>query len=87
MTLDTLADYAGVHPEYVLRLVQFGLIEPIRETEAEMFFRAAAVLQVRRIARMRRDLGVNLAGVAVILRLTDELRELRKELEELRSRQ
>ena len=85
MTLDALADYAGVHPEYVLKLVEFGLIEPIGETEADMMFRAGAVLRVRRIVRIRRDLGVNLAGVAVILRLTDELRLLRKEVEALRS--
>ena len=85
VTLDTLADYAEVHPEYLRTLVEFGLVEPVRETEAEMVFRASAVLRVRRIVRIRTDLGVNLPGVAVILRLTEELRELRREVEELRS--
>lgn len=86
VTLDTLAECAEVHPEYLRTLVEFGLVEPIRSSESEMVFRASAILRVRRIIRIKRDLGVNLPGVAVILRLTEELREVRRELDELRSR-
>jgi len=45
-----------------------------------------AVLRVRAIQRLRRDLGVNLSGVAVILDLTKRLRLMQQELEWLRSR-
>lgn len=45
-----------------------------------------AVLRVRAIQRLRRDLGVKLSGVAVILDLTKRLRLMQQELEWLRSR-
>jgi len=38
LTLDTLADAAQVHPEFIEMLVGHGLLEPIRETETEMLF-------------------------------------------------
>jgi len=44
------------------------------------------VRRVRAIQRLRRDLGVNLSGVAVILDLTKRLRLMQQELEWLRSR-
>jgi hypothetical protein len=34
--------------------------------------------------RLRRDLGVNLAGVAVILQMRDQIKTLHRELERLR---
>ena len=87
LTLDTLADAAQVHPEFIEMLVGHGLLEPIRETETEMLFRASSVLRVRKITRLKEYLGVNLAGVEIILRLTEELEEARKELERVQGAQ
>jgi len=53
LTLDTLADAAQVHPEFIEMLVGRGLLEPIRETETEMLFRASSVLRVRKITRLK----------------------------------
>jgi DNA-binding transcriptional MerR regulator len=86
LSFEALAEYAGVHPEYLERLVDYGLIDPIRRSGSEIRFGASAVLRVRRISRIKKDLGVNLSGVAVILQLIDRLHELQKELEELRAR-
>jgi MerR family transcriptional regulator/heat shock protein HspR len=41
---------------------------------------------VRQIRRLTDDMGVNLAGVEVIMRLTDRIRELEKRIEELEGR-
>jgi len=62
-----LADTAGVHPELVEKFVDYGLIEPSADQGSGPLFPASAVERLRCIMRLRRDLGVNLAGVAVIL--------------------
>lgn len=67
MSIEDIAMNAGVHPEIVRRFVEFGLIEPVEG----MMFDPSTVHRVRVIQRLRCDLGVNLAGIGVILDLLD----------------
>jgi MerR family transcriptional regulator/heat shock protein HspR len=66
-----------------LRVV--GLIEG-EETGGERRYSEEEVTQLRRIRRLQHDLGVNLAGVEVILRLLKRLEAVRQELEQERQR-
>jgi DNA-binding transcriptional MerR regulator len=86
LTLEELAHAAGLHPDLVASFVDFGLLEPVGRDGPRLLFDMDAVLRVRAIQRLRRDLGVNLAGVAVILDLTERLRAMQQELEWWRSR-
>jgi DNA-binding transcriptional MerR regulator len=86
LTLEDLAQAARLHPDLVESFVDFGLLEPVARDGQRLLFDMEAVLRVRAIQRLRRDLGVNLPGVAVILDLTERLRSLQQELERLRSR-
>lgn len=61
-----------------------GLIEG-EETGGELRYSEEEVTQLRRIRRLQHDLGVNLAGVEVILRLLKRLGALQQELEQQRS--
>jgi DNA-binding transcriptional MerR regulator len=65
----------------VARFVDFGLLEPVGRDGLQLLFGMDAVLRVRTIQRLRRDLGVNLAGIAIILDLTERLRTMQQELE------
>jgi len=47
--------------------------------------RSRSVLRLRRMARLRRDLGVNFAGAAVIVDLVDRIEELNRDLAEMHS--
>lgn len=85
-TLETLADRAGVHPAVVQRYVDCGLLEPSAREGARLYFDAAAVPRLRLIGRLRENLGVNVAGVAVILDLLDKLDALQSEAEKQRLR-
>jgi hypothetical protein len=49
------------------------LITPVEQSEKELLFDAAAAPRLRTIVRLRRSLGINLAGIAVILDLLDKL--------------
>ena len=86
LTLEELAQTAHLHPELLQQFIEFGLIEPVAQDGPTLIFEAGAVLRVRLIQRLRRDLGVNLPGVAVILDLTDRLRAMRWQLDWLRNR-
>jgi DNA-binding transcriptional MerR regulator len=86
LTLDMLAACADVHPAIVEQFVDFGLLEPIEREGAISFFDASAVPRLRLICRLRESLGINLAGVAVVLDLLDKFCALQRENEFLRSR-
>lgn len=51
------------------------------DTSGELRYSEEEVARLRRIRRLRRDLGVNLAGVEVILRLLEHLESMQRELE------
>lgn len=82
LTLEDLASAAGLHPELVAVYVSYGLLEP--DAADPGLFPASAVERLHCIVRLRRDLGVNLAGVAVILQMRDQIKALQRELERLR---
>ncbi|HYN00859.1 MAG TPA: chaperone modulator CbpM [Vicinamibacteria bacterium] len=86
LTLEDAAARAGLHPVLVARFVEFGLVEPAERTGAELRFDVACLPRLAAISRLRKDLGVNLHGVAVILDLVDRLAALQRELAWLRER-
>ncbi len=79
LTLETLATSAGLHPALVERFVEFGLLDPVERVGTQLFFDVKAVPRLRMIQRLRRDIGINLAGISVILDLLDRLRALKLE--------
>jgi DNA-binding transcriptional MerR regulator len=85
VTLEGLAARTGLHPALIETFVEYGLIEPAERAGAHMLFDMDCVARVRKIERLRRHLGANLAGVAVILDLLDRMIGLEQEIERLRS--
>ena len=84
LTIETLGTSAGMHPALVERFVEFGLIEPVEWQGATILFNAAAVPRLRMIRRLRESLGINVAGIAVILDLLDRVCALKQANETLR---
>jgi DNA-binding transcriptional MerR regulator len=84
-SIEDLARLASVSPALVHRYFEEGLIEPIAgNARTAWFFDDNALFELRRIQRLRHDLGVNIAGVAVIHELQRQIEELKAELEKLR---
>lgn len=88
LTFDALARTVGARRSLVVRLAQQGLIETVEaETETtEPLVPRRVVIQLRRMQRLRRDLGVNFAGAAVILDLVGRIEQLNRELAEMHTR-
>jgi hypothetical protein len=62
VALEALAREAGLHPELVRRLIALGALEPRGGTGRAPLFPRDAAARLARVARLRRDLGVNYAG-------------------------
>ena len=86
LSLETLAAHTDMHPVMVERFVECGLIEPSGREGNTLFFDVAAVPRLRMIRRLRDNLGINLAGIAVILDMRDRLYALQREIERQRVR-
>ena len=86
LTLESLAACTGVHPALITSFVEYGLLEPRARTGPPWLFDTACIARLRMIERLRRDLGANLAGIAVILDLLDRLSTLQREVEQWRRR-
>lgn len=81
LPIEELARAAGLHIGLVEQLVEYGVIEPAPGSASPILFPVAAIDRLRCAVRLRRDLGVNLAGAAVIVEMRERLRSLRAELE------
>jgi hypothetical protein len=69
-----LANAAGISPELLVRLVRLGLIEPVAPGASE--FTAVTAAKLRRMVRLRLDLGVGFVGAAIIVDLLQRLERL-----------
>jgi DNA-binding transcriptional MerR regulator len=85
LTIEHLAACTGLHPARIEHFVEYGLIEPRVRLGSQLFFDTACIVRLRMIERLRRDLGANLAGIAVILDLLDRLATLQREVEQWRT--
>ena len=74
-----------VHPQTLRYYERAGLLRPSRSKGNIRLYSPADIERARQIKRLIDDLGVNLAGVEVILRLTERLREMERQLELLRA--
>jgi MerR family transcriptional regulator/heat shock protein HspR len=68
-------------PATLRRYERHGLVAP-RRAGRRRVYDEATLQRLRRLRRLTDDLGVNLAGAAIILRLVDELADLRGRMEE-----
>ena len=62
---------------------EVGLVAPVEAEERIPVYEEEALETIRRIQRLRRDLGVNLAGVQVILEMRRKIEELQQNLEDV----
>ncbi|MDR3568038.1 MAG: chaperone modulator CbpM [Syntrophobacteraceae bacterium] len=83
-TTTEVAARAGVHPDLIDRFVRLGLLEFSEGAIAgECTFDPEVVPLIGRILRLRNELGVNYAGVGVILELIARIEALESRVREL----
>ena len=71
-------------PTYTLRYYEkIGIIEPSRSGGNIRLYSDGDIAHLRRVKTLMNDLGINLAGVEIILRMAERIAELQRQLEEM----
>lgn len=81
MTLDELIEASQASPDFIRELIDYGVLYQQDGSPAEWVFELTHVQRIKTAQRLSRDLEVNMAGIAVVLDLIDEMDELRVKLE------
>lgn len=80
-TISVVARMVNLHPQTLRHYEKLGLVEPARTQGGSRMYSQRDVEQLRRITRLVDDLGVNLAGVEVILNMSKQIEELQAQIE------
>jgi MerR family transcriptional regulator/heat shock protein HspR len=81
--ISVAAELVGMHPQTLRMYEQKGLVRPQRTPGGTRLYSEADVERLRIIQRLTGELGLNLAGVELVLRLEDELRKAHAQIERL----
>jgi MerR family transcriptional regulator/heat shock protein HspR len=79
------ARMVGVQTHTLRYYEKIGIIEPSRSRGKLRLFSDRDIARLRRVKTLMDDLGVNLAGVEVVLRMAQHMTELQRQVEELES--
>jgi MerR family transcriptional regulator/heat shock protein HspR len=82
-TIGVVAEMLRLHPQTLRFYEKKGLLNPSRTEGRTRMYSQEDVEEVARLIRLTRDLGVNLAGVEIILRMRRQLIEMQKQIEDL----
>ena len=81
--ISVVARMLGVHAQTLRYYEKAGIIEPSRSRGRVRLYSNRDIEKLRHIRTLMDDLGVNIAGVEVILRLTEHIEVMEKEMEEI----
>ncbi|MFN2469732.1 MAG: heat shock protein transcriptional repressor HspR [Gaiellaceae bacterium] len=77
------AELVGMHPQTLRVYEQKGLVRPKRTAGNTRLYSERDLERLRLIQRLTTELGLNLAGAELVLRLEDELRRTQSRIERL----
>lgn len=80
LSLNELSRACSGSAQWVVELVEEGLLEPIGHEHAHWRFSGTSLLRARAAMRLQHDLNINVAGAALALDLMEEIATLRERL-------
>ena len=81
--ISAVSERFDIHPQTLRLYEREGLITPARSRGNTRLYDERTLRRLEQILTLTRDLGVNLAGVEVILNLQDQMSEMKAELDEV----
>lgn len=79
------ARMVGMHAQSLRHYERLGLVRPSRSRGRVRLYSQADIERLQHIQRLVNDLGVNLAGAEVVIRLNERIREMEREMRRLRA--
>ena len=83
--ISVAARMVGMHAQSLRNYERIGLIRPGRSRGRVRLYSQSDVERLRYIQRLVQDLGVNLAGAEVIIRMNERVRSMEREMQRLRA--
>jgi chaperone modulatory protein CbpM len=83
LSLNELCSACSSSAEWIIELVEEGALEPIGDEQSSWRFTGTSLQRAHTARRLQRDLGINLAGIALALDLLDEIETMRSRLRQL----
>jgi MerR family transcriptional regulator, heat shock protein HspR len=80
-TISAVADQYGIHPQTLRLYEREGLLKPSRSEGNTRLYTDTDLERLELILSLTRDLGVNLAGVEIILNMREKMDAMQKEFE------
>jgi MerR family transcriptional regulator/heat shock protein HspR len=80
--ISVVAEMFSIHPQTLRTYEREGLIRPSRTVGNTRLYSEEDVERIEMITRLTRELGINLAGVEVVLNMRARMEEMRQEMEE-----
>jgi MerR family transcriptional regulator, heat shock protein HspR len=81
--ISVAAELVGMHPQTLRIYEQKGLVRPKRTAGNTRLYSEADLERLRLIQQLTTELGLNLAGVEMVLRLEDQLRKVQLRMERM----
>ncbi|MCK9256582.1 MAG: helix-turn-helix transcriptional regulator [Sulfurospirillaceae bacterium] len=82
--ISVVAKVLSIHPQTLRQYEREGLISPSRTDGKMRLYSQRDIDRIKMVLRLTRDLGVNLAGVDVVLQLKEKLEEYEMVIDELK---
>ena len=84
--ISAVAEILNIHPQTLRQYEREGLIKPSRTNGKIRLYSQKDINHIKYVLTLTRDLGVNLAGVDIILQKDSIIQSLENEIEDLKSR-
>ena len=81
--ISSVADSYQIHPQTLRLYERLGLLTPSRSEGNTRLYTEEDLHRLEVILTLTRELGVNLAGVEVILNMREKMEQLQKQVEEM----
>jgi MerR family transcriptional regulator/heat shock protein HspR len=81
-TISIVAEQFGIHPQTLRLYEREGLLKPSRTDGNTRLYTDEDIQQLDVILSLTRDLGVNLAGVEIILNMRKKMEEMQRQMQE-----
>jgi len=82
--ISVVATMLDIHPQTLRQYEREGLVEPSRTQGRMRLYSQRDIERMKLILRLTRQMGVNLAGVDIVLKLKEQIDEMQGEIDQLR---
>lgn len=82
-TIGVVASMFNIHPQTLRLYEKEGLIKPTRSKGRTRYYTEEDLQRLEFILTLSRNLGVNLAGIDIILRMKEQIEELEAQIQKL----